>query len=143
MYTLYATADPLGISTGAFRSGPPPVGRTVVFAAVRVFTGTEGYSRRAATVSHCTALTWPNELTLFHYVLEILHFPQICPVNLVPLTVKPEHICLQFLHDMWMSDEEETGELVNTRLQDIIRIAVLTMPRREDRRWYLYQQREY
>ena len=41
-YTLNATELPFGISTGDFRSGPPPVGRYVVFKAVRVFTGTDG-----------------------------------------------------------------------------------------------------
>lgn len=52
MYTLYAVALPLGIKTGDFRSGPPPVGRIVVFFAVRVFTGTDGYKRRAGGIKH-------------------------------------------------------------------------------------------
>jgi hypothetical protein len=41
-YTLNATALPFGISTGDVRSGPPPVGSTVVRIVVRVLTGTEG-----------------------------------------------------------------------------------------------------
>lgn len=41
-YTLNDTALPLGMRTGDFLSGPPPIGRTVVRVAVRVFTGTDG-----------------------------------------------------------------------------------------------------
>ena len=46
-YTQKATFSPLRMITGDEPSGPPPVGRTVVRCAVRVFTGTDGYSRRA------------------------------------------------------------------------------------------------
>jgi hypothetical protein len=35
---------------GDFLSGPPPVGSIVVFIAVLVLTGTEGYNRRATRV---------------------------------------------------------------------------------------------
>lgn len=85
VYTLYATAVPSGIRTGDFRSGPPPVGKTVVLTAVRVFTGTEGYKRRAADVSH---EPYPQDLlyaslTLFDNVLEILHSPQIGSAHIV------------------------------------------------------------
>lgn len=47
VYTLNATALPFGIKIGDLRSGPPPVGNTVVLTALRVLTGTEGYSRNA------------------------------------------------------------------------------------------------
>ena len=47
-YTLKATALPFGIRTGDFPSEPPPVGSTVVLTVVRVLTGMEGYSRKAA-----------------------------------------------------------------------------------------------
>ena len=47
-YTLKATGLPLGMRTGEWPSGPPPVGSTVVFVAIRILTGTDGYSRRAS-----------------------------------------------------------------------------------------------
>jgi hypothetical protein len=40
-------AEPLGMKTGDLRVGPPPVGSMVSLIAVLVFTGSEGYKRRA------------------------------------------------------------------------------------------------
>ena len=69
MYTLYATAVPPGIRTGDFRSGPPPVGKMVVLTAVRVFTGREGYRRRAVSVNNNvqSGLTTPDLLSLMTF----------------------------------------------------------------------------
>jgi hypothetical protein len=67
-YTLNATALPLGMRTGAVRSGPPPVGSTVVRMVVRVLTGTEGYSRRADLLAE------RRKIGLGCYILSLITF---------------------------------------------------------------------
>ncbi len=71
---------------GDFPSGPPPVGRTVVLIAVRVFTGSEGYSRSAIPFPRWLAAGTGRvdcALTLFQDVLEIVHFSQDFPTQMV------------------------------------------------------------
>lgn len=77
VYTLKATALPLGMRTGDPRSGPPPVGSTVVLVAVRVLTGTEGYSRRAGLkASISSEKNLELNRTFFENVLQIRHLSQ-------------------------------------------------------------------
>lgn len=64
----------------------------VVLIAVRVFTGTEGYKRRAVHV-RTNIINRITILTLFHNVLKILHITQIRPVQGVAITFELNNLC--------------------------------------------------
>lgn len=101
---------PLGTRIGDLRSGPPPVGKTVSFRAVRLLTGTEGYSRRAVwrELGHPSA-GMPGVMirTLFHYVLQVFEAPQMASVQGMTLGVEARYLLSELLHDAWVFNKEE------------------------------------
>ena len=137
-YTLKATGLPLGMRTGEWPSGPPPVGSTVVLVAIRILTGTDRYSRRVRLKVSiiCEGNYWDRN------VLSLRTFCKYCILLRLSrfsfeFASQIDEISLRnfFITFGWRTSRKLfiLGQVQSHRG------AHLTMSRKEGRPWYLFQ----